>query len=207
MARYIGPVCRLCRREGEKLFLKGERCFSKCTLDKRPIAPGQHGKSRQSTSDFKVQLRARQKTKRMYGMLEGAFRKIYELANKKKGVTGTEMLRLLEQRLDNIVHRLGFGGSRALARQLVRHGHILVNGKRVTIPSFSVSVGDAIEVAEKSKGFQVVRDSVVSAKSRIIPSWLSLDDVALKGSILSLPDREMLPQTISEQDIIEGYSR
>lgn len=207
MARYIGPVCRLCRREGEKLFLKGERCFSKCTLDKREGGPGQHGKGRQQFSDFKVQLREKQKTKRIYGLLEKPFRRNYEKAAKTKGVTGTELLALLEMRLDNIAYRLGFGGSRKQARQVVRHGILLVNGKKVNIPSYILKPGDSVEVREKSKQDAFIVGAVSAAKSRIIPEWLSLDDAALRGTIKALPTRDQMPQNVNEQLIVELYSR
>lgn len=207
MARYIGPVCRLCRREGDKLFLKGERCFSKCTLDKREGGPGQHGRGRQQFSNFKVQLREKQKTKRIYGLVEKQFRSYYEKATKGKGVTGTELLTLLELRLDNIAYRLGFGSSRRQARQVVRHGLVLVNGKRVTIPSFIVSVGDSVEVKENHRQDVNIVSSVSAAKSRIIPEWLSLDDHNMKGTVKAVPSRDQMPQGVNEQLIVELYSR
>lgn len=208
MARYCGAVCRLCRREGEKLFLKGERCFtSKCALEKRQGGPGQHGKGRQSTSDYKVQLRAKQKAKRMYGLTEHAFRRCYDEAANRKGVTGTEMLVGLERRLDNCVFRLGFGISRAQSRQLVSHGHILVNGKRVTIPSYAVSVGDVLEVDPRKRESVVVKNSIESSASRPGSGWLLLDRETLKGSVISLPTREQIPSSINEQLVVELYSR
>jgi small subunit ribosomal protein S4 len=208
MARYCGAVCRLCRREGEKLFLKGERCFtSKCALEKRQGGPGQHGKGRQSTSDYKVQLRAKQKAKRMYGLTEHAFRRCYDEAANRKGVTGTEMLVGLERRLDNCVFRLGFGISRAQSRQLVSHGHILVNGKRVTIPSYSVSVGDVLEVDPRKKESVVIKNSIESTASRPGSGWLLLDRETHKGSVISLPTREQIPSSINEQLVVELYSR
>lgn len=208
MARYCGAVCRLCRREGEKLFLKGERCFtSKCALEKRQGGPGQHGKGRQSSSDYKVQLRAKQKAKRMYGLTEHAFRRCYEEAANRKGVTGTEMLVGLERRLDNCVFRLGFGISRAQSRQLVSHGHILVNGARVTIPSFSVSVGDVLEVDPRKRDSLVVKNSLESSAGRPGSGWLLLDRETLKGSVVSLPTREQIPSSINEQLVVELYSR
>lgn len=208
MARYCGAVCRLCRREGEKLFLKGDRCFtSKCALEKRQGGPGQHGKGRQSTSDYKVQLRAKQKAKRMYGLTEHAFRRCYDEAANRKGVTGTEMLVGLERRLDNCVFRLGFGISRAQSRQLVSHGHILVNGKRVTIPSYSVSVGDVLEVDPRKRESVVIKSSIESSASRPGSGWLLLDRETLKGSVISLPTREQIPSSINEQLVVELYSR
>jgi small subunit ribosomal protein S4 len=208
MARYIGPVCRLCRREGEKLFLKGERCFSsKCSFDKRDSGPGQHGKSKQAFSDYKIQLRAKQKAKRIYGLSESAFRKSFEKASKTKGVTGTQLLVNIEVRLDNIVYRLGFGVSRKEARQLVSHGHFTVNGKDVNIPSYSISVGDVIEVKENSRKVNSINSSLASTESRLVPSWLSLDRNAYKGSVLALPTREQIYQNINEQLVVELYSR
>lgn len=208
MARYCGAVCRFCRREGEKLFLKGERCYSsKCAIERREGGPGQHGRGRQSFSDFKVQLREKQKAKRSYGLLEAGFRKVYEEAARAKGVTGTNLLVRLERRLDNIVYRLGFAVSRNQARQLVNHGHVLVNGKRVDIASFPVNVGDVVEVREKTKKNPGVLASMEFATTRIIPEWLSLDKGAAKGTVLAMPTREQLPQSTREQLIVELYSR
>jgi len=198
----------LCRREGEKLFLKGERCYTgKCAIDKREGGPGQHGRGRQSWSNFKTQLREKQKVKRSYGLLEGKFRGNFERAASSKGVAGTELLVLLERRLDNVVYRLGLGSSRRQARQIVNHGHVLVNGKRVSIPSYTVSAGDVVEVAEKSKKNPLVIAGMEAAKSRIIPEWLSLDQGAVRGTVNSLPTREQLPPTFREQLIVELYSR
>jgi small subunit ribosomal protein S4 len=208
MARYCGSVCRLCRREGEKLFLKGERCFTgKCAVEKREGGPGQHGRGRQAFSNYKIQLREKQKVKRSYGLLEGKFRNTFEIAASTKGVTGTELLVLLERRLDNVVYKLGFGSSRRQARQIVNHGLVLVNGKRVSIPSYTVSPGDVVEVAEKSKKNPLVIAAMEAAKSRVIPEWLSLDQQAVKGTVNSVPTREQLPPTIREQLIVELYSR
>lgn len=208
MAKYCGAVCRLCRREGEKLFLKGDRCYtSKCAIERRPTAPGQHGSRRQQFSDYKVQLREKQKVKRIYGMLEKQFRNYVERATKTRGVTGTELLQTLERRLDNICYRLGFSGSRNQARQLVGHNLVSVNGKPVNIPSYLVSVGDVIEVKEKSKKNMFVVASMEAAASRFIPDWLALDKVAAKGTVNALPTREQLPQNIREQLIVELYSR
>lgn len=208
MARYCGPVCRFCRREGEKLFLKGERCYtSKCSIERREGGPGQHGKGRQNFSDYKVQLREKQKVKRMFGLLEKKFRSYYDMAARKKGVTGTQILVSLERRLDNIVYRLGFGVSRQHARQLVNHGHVLVNGKPVNIPSYFVSQGDSIEVRTKSKKNLAVLGAMESAVSRFIPEWLSLDKNEVKGAVSALPTREQLSDTINEQLIVELYSK
>jgi len=198
----------LCRREGEKLFLKGERCFTeKCSVERRDGGPGQHGKGRQSHSDFKVQLREKQKVKRIYGMLEKKFRSYFVKASRSKGVTGTELLLNLEKRLDNMVYRLGFAGSRNQARQLVSHGHVTVNGKPVNIASYQVSVGDTIEVRERTKTNVNVVASVELASARQIPQWLMLDKAALKGTVNALPTREQLASTINEQLIVELYSR
>ena len=208
MARYCGPVCRLCRREGEKLFLKGERCYTgKCSVEKREGGPGQHGRGRQTFSNFKIQLREKQKVKRTYGLLETQFHGVFERAAGTKGVTGTELLVLLERRLDNIVYRLGLGSSRRQARQIVNHGHVLVNGKRVSIPSYTTSPGDVVEVAERSKKNPLVVAGMDAARSRVIPDWLSRDQQAVRGTINSAPTREQLPPTIREQLIVELYSR
>ncbi len=208
MARYCGSVCRLCRREGEKLFLKGERCYTgKCSVEKREGGPGQHGRGRQAFSNFKVQLREKQKVKRSYGLLEARFRATFEKAAATKGVTGTELLVLLERRLDNVVYRIGLGSSRRQSRQIVTHGHILVNGKRVSVPSYSVSPGDVVEVAEKSKKNPLVVAAMEAARSRVIPEWLSLDQQAVRGTVNSVPTREQLPPTFREQLIVELYSR
>jgi small subunit ribosomal protein S4 len=208
MARYCGSVCRLCRREGEKLFLKGERCYTgKCAVEKREGGPGQHGRGRQAFSNFKIQLREKQKVKRSYGLLEKKFRGTFEEASSAKGVTGTELLVLLERRLDNVVYKLGFGSSRPQARQIVNHGHVLVNGKRVSIPSYTVSPGDVVEVAQRSKTNPLVVAAMEAARSRIIPEWLSLDQQGVKGTVNALPTREQLPATFREQLIVELYSR
>jgi small subunit ribosomal protein S4 len=208
MARYCGSVCRLCRREGEKLFLKGERCYTgKCAVEKREGGPGQHGRGRQAFSNFKIQLREKQKVKRSYGLLEKKFRGTFETAASAKGVTGTELLVLLERRLDNVVYKLGFGSSRPQARQIVNHGHVLVNGKRVSIPSYTVSPGDVVEVAQRSKTNPLVVAAMEAARSRIIPEWLSLDQQGVKGTVNALPTREQLPATFREQLIVELYSR
>lgn len=208
MARYCGAVCRLCRREGEKLFLKGERCFTaKCSVERREGGPGQHGKGRQAFSDYKIQLRQKQKVKRMYGVIEKQFRESYEVASRTKGVTGTELLLNLERRLDNIVFRLGFGISRNQSRQLVSHGHVLVNGKVVNVASYQTSAGDIIEIREKSKKIVGIGAAMQSADARIIPEWLSLDKAAVRGTIKALPTREQMPQNINEQLIVELYSR
>ncbi len=206
MAKYINADCRLCRREGTKLFLKGERCTSKkCAIDKRPTTPGQHPNSRKKPSDYLLQLREKQKVKRAYGLLEKQFRSYYEKAVKSRGKTGEIMLTLLERRLDNVVYRLGLGSSRAQARQIVNHTHILVNGKRVNIPSYIVKAGDVISVKEKSAKsplFASIKDSRV-----IVPKWLEFDPSKLTGKVVTLPTREDIDLTIAEHLIIEHYSR
>lgn len=208
MAKYCGAACRMCRREGEKLFLKGERCYSnKCAVERREGVPGQHGKGRQAFSDYKVQLREKQKVKRIYGMLEKSFRSAYAKATTAKGVTGTEMLVIFERRLDNIVYRLGFGASRRQSRQMVNHGLVLVNGRKVTIPSYQVNMGDVVEVHERSKQDMTVQASMLAAESRVIPEWLSLDKASVKGTINALPSRAQMTQSINEQLIVELYSR
>jgi len=207
MARYIDPKCRLCRREGTKLFLKGERCFSpKCPLEKKgAVAPGQHGlKMRRRLSEYGVQLREKQKAKRTYGVLERQFRRYFKKAFKKRGVTGEALLQLLESRLDNVVYRLGFVPSRSVARQLVRHGHILVDGKKVDIPSYQVKPGQVINLNPKAMKMEVVKKSLAEKKKEI-PSWLQKK--AAVGKIIRLPTREEIGADIAEQLIVEYYSR
>ena len=206
MAKYTESKCRLCRREGAKLFLKGERCFKgTCAFERRPVAPGQHGMSRKKVSEYGLQLREKQKCKRIYGVLEGQFRKYYEKADRMKGITGENMLSLLERRLDNVCYRLGLGASRAQARQIVNHTHILVNGKSVNIPSYQIKVGDVISVKEKSAKselFAAVKDARV-----IVPKWLEFDSSKLTGKVVALPAREDIDLTIAEHLIIELYSK
>ena len=207
MARYTGSVCRLCRREGCKLFLKGDRCYSaKCSFTKRPVAPGQHGQSRKRVSEYGTQLREKQKVKRAYGMMEGQFHGYFEDAVKMKGVTGTNLLSLLERRLDNVVYRMGIGESRAQARQFVMHGHITVNGKKVDIPSYRVSAGEVIAVKSKSASTDRFKQIAEQAE-RPLPKWLSFDAAALSGAVLSLPDRDDIDLTIEEHLIVELYSK
>jgi small subunit ribosomal protein S4 len=208
MARYIGPVCRLCRREGLKLFLKGDRCYSpKCSVSLRPTPPGEHGQARQKKqSEYGMQLREKQKARRVYGVLEAQFHRYFEKAEQKRGITGENLLVTLERRLDNVVYRLGFGSSRAFARQLVRHGHILINDKKVNIPSYQVAVNDVISVRAKSaeaERFKVLREGT----GRIIPKWIVLDAPTLKANIVALPQREDVDATIQEHLIVELYSR
>lgn len=209
MARYTGPVCRICRREGAKLFLKGDRCFSgKCAYTKRPNAPGQHGAGRRGKmSEYGTQLREKQKVKRAYGLMEKQFRKQFEIAEKMQGKAGENLLQLLERRLDNVVYRLGLGDSRAQARQIVMHGHILVNGRKVDIPSYIVSVGDVITVAPRSaqeEHFKQVREDGSKSPK---PQWLDFDAETLTGRVSALPAREDIDLTIEEHLIVELYSR
>lgn len=208
MAKYRGAVCRLCRREGEKLFLKGERCYTnKCAVEKREGGPGQHGRGRQAFSGYKIQLREKQKVKRMYGLLEKKFRDYFERASHTKGVTGTELLVNLERRLDSVVHRFGFACSRAQSRELVQHGHVLVNGRCVNLPAYAVNAGDVVEIAEKVKKNVGIQASMDAATSRVIPQWLTLDKTAVKGTVTALPNREQMPQNVREQLIVELYSK
>ncbi|MBO4897028.1 MAG: 30S ribosomal protein S4 [Clostridia bacterium] len=208
MARYTDSVCRLCRREGQKLFLKGTRCYTdKCALTRRNYAPGQHGQGRKKLSEYGLQLREKQKAKRFYGVLESQFAKYYEMANKKAGVTGENLLQILESRLDNVVYRLGFALSRAEARQLVRHGHFLVNGKRVNIPSFLVKAGDVVEIADKSKSMPKIKAVLETTDGKTIPKWLELDKDNAKGKVVTLADREDIDLDIQETLIVELYSK
>ena len=208
MARYTGSVCRLCRREGCKLFLKGEKCYGeKCTLNNRATPPGEHGQARQrKMSEYGMQLREKQKAKRTYGVLEGQFHKYFEEADRQKGITGENLLVLLERRLDNVVYRAGFGASRPMARQLVLHGHILVNGQKVDIPSFLVKAGDVVSIKEKSAEsdyFKGLREGT----GKVMPSWLTIDAANLKVTVEAMPKREDVDLTIQENLIVEHYSR
>ena len=208
MARYTGSVCRLCRREGCKLFLKGEKCYgTKCPLDLRHTVPGEHGQARQrKMSEYGLQLREKQKAKRTYGVLEGQFHRYFEEADRQKGITGENLLVLLERRLDNVVYRLGFGVSRPQARQIVRHGHIRVNGKKVDIPSFLVSAGDVITIREKSAEsdhFKALREGT----GKVGPQWLTIDAANLTATVAAMPKREDIDLTIQENLIVELYSR
>lgn len=208
MARYTGADCRLCRREGEKLFLKGDRCFGdKCAIERRPYPPGQAGKKRPRDSEYRLQLREKQKTKRIYGMLEKQFRSYYDLASRQPGITGENLLRLLEIRLDNVVYRLGLACSRDEARQIVRHGHITVNGKRVDIPSYRVREGDLIAVGPKAKDLLVIKSAIIANERTSVPGWLEVDIEKLQGSVLSLPTREQMDPSIREHLIVELYSK
>jgi small subunit ribosomal protein S4 len=209
MARYIGPVCRLCRREGIKLFLKGERCYTdKCAIEKRNVPPGQHGRARRAKMvGYGIQLREKQKVKRTYGVLENQFRRYFEAADRQKGITGELLLQMLERRLDNVVYRLGFATSRPQARQLVRHGHFTVNGKKVDIPSYSVRQGDTVAVRQTSAQNVTIQHAMEEVKGRGIPDWLLLDGAALAGRISQLPTREQINMPAQEQLIVELYSK
>ncbi len=208
MARYTGPRCRLCRREGSKLFLKGDRCYSeKCAFERRSYAPGQHGKARAKVSDYGLRLREKQRVRRIYGVKESQFRRYFSMADRQKGVTGTNLLVLLERRLDNVVYRLGFADSRSQARQLVKHGHFLVNGRRVDIPSYLVKVGDVIQVREKSKDILPIVQAIEAVARRGVPDWLELDADAKKGTVKSMPERSHITMPIQEQYIVEFYSK
>jgi small subunit ribosomal protein S4 len=212
MAKYRGPVCKLCRREGEKLFLKGERCFTpKCAFERRGYAPGQHGKSsqfrRRRDSDYNRQLRAKQKARRVYGILERQFHRYYEVSLKRRGLTGLNLLQILESRLDNVVFRMGYADSRAQARLLVTHGHFSVNGRRTDVPSMLVSVNDVISVREGSRKRPYFKELADFAEKKNVPAWLERDLKALSGKILRLPERSEIDGNLNEQLIVEYYSR
>src|SRR3989441_11618968 len=209
MARYIGPVCRLCRREGMKLFLKGERCYTdKCAIEKRNVPPGQYGRARKAKMvGYGVQLREKQKVKRTYGVLENQFRRYFEAADRQKGITGELLLQMLERRLDNVVYRLGFATSRPQARQLVRHGHFTVNGKKVDIPSFSVKPGDLVGVRQSSRKNASIVHAMEEVKGRGIPEWLQLDAAEVAAKVSSVPTRTQINLPVQEQLIVELYSK
>jgi len=208
VARYIGPVCKLCRREGLKLFLKGDRCFTlKCAIEKRNYPPGAHGQRRSKHSEYGLQLREKQKMKRLYGILETQFRSYFRMAERQKGITGENLVRLLEQRLDNVVHRLGLGASRAQARMLIVHGHIRVNGRRVTIPSYLLRAGDVVEVQPASREIEGIKAALEGAKKRRVPSWLELDAANFKGTVRSLPSKEEMAIPVQEQLVVALYSK
>ena len=209
MARNLDPKCRQCRREGEKLFLKAEKCFTeKCAIEKRNYPPGQHGQRRASRlSDYGVQLREKQKLRRMYGVLEKQFRSYYAEADRKKGITGENLLQMLESRLDNVAYKMGLGGSRTEARQIVKHNSILVNGKRVNIPSYQVQPGDSISVADKSKDQLRIKSALDAADERGLPEWLEVDVKKLTGIFKNRPERDDLPSTINESLVVEPYSK
>ena len=208
MARYTGAVCRLCRREGKKLYLKGDRCYTnKCSVGRREYAPGQHGVSRKKLSEYGLQLRKKQKAKRYYGVLEKQFAHYFELASKRKGITGENLLAILESRFDNIVYRLGFTMSRAEARQLVRHGHFALNGKRVTVSSILVKPGDVITLREKGTGLDKFKNNLEANATKVIPKWLDFDAAKFEGKMLSFASREDIDLPLEEHLIVELYSK
>lgn len=208
MARYTGAVCRLCRREGQKLFLKGERCYSdKCAIARRQYAPGQHGQNRKKVSEYGLQLRAKQKAKRYYGVLEGQFAKYFDIAERKQGVTGENLLRVLESRFDNVVYRLGLASSRKEARQLVLHNHFTVNGKKANIPSMLLKAGDVVAVAEGSRTSDKIKAVIEANSARPVPQWLDFDANTLSGKITVLPNREDIDLDVEEHLIVELYSK
>ena len=208
MAKYRGPVCRLCRREGEKLFLKGTRCMTeKCAIERRSYPPGQHGQGRQRTSDYSVQLREKQKLRRIYGVLERQFRGVFERAERQTGITGANLLKLLECRLDNVVYRIGLAPSRGAARQLVNHGHVFVNGRKTDRAARTLKVGDAVELRERSRALVSVQVSLEEADSRGIPAWLEVDRASFKGIVRALPTKEECAVPVNEQMVVELYSR
>lgn len=208
MARYRDALCRLCRRESEKLFLKGDRCYTdKCGVERRKYAPGQHGQRRKKLSDYALQLREKQKTKETYGVLENQFKRYFYMADKKKGITGSNLLQLLECRLDNVVYRLGFSSNRRQARQLVLHGHVTVNNRRVNIPSCLIRPGDVIGLAEASRKLVVIEENIAKAEHRGLPAWLEMDVNALTGKIMHYPSRDEIELPVQEQLIVELYSK
>lgn len=207
MARYTEASCRLCRREGEKLYLKGERCYTnKCSVARRPHAPGQHGQQKKKLSEYGIQLREKQKARRFYGVLESQFRKYFDMATSKKGITGENLLQILESRLDNVIYRLGLATSRPEARQLVRHGHFLVNGNKVNIPSFLVNAGDAISIREKSRNSPKIKTLIEEGGTKI-PKWLEYNADSLTGKVVALPAREDIDLPLREHLIVELYSK
>jgi small subunit ribosomal protein S4 len=208
MSKYLGPVCKLCRREGAKLFLKGQRCYTdKCAFERRPYPPGQHGRRTSKLSTYGLQLREKQKVKRIYGVLEGQFKRYFKMAERQRGITGENLLRILESRLDNVVYRMGFASSRKEARQLVHHGHFRVNGRRVDIPSYLVRAGDVVEVAPESKQIERILNAADMAQQRGVPEWLDVDYDQMKGVVRALPTREQIFEDIQEQLIVELYSK
>ena len=208
MARYTGPACKLCRREGKKLFLKGDRCYtSKCAIERRSYAPGQHGQNRKKATNYGLQLRAKQSARRYYGVAEGQFHKYFLMAERKAGVTGTNLLQLCESRLDNVVYTAGFASSRAQARQLVNHAHFTVNGSKVDIPSYLLSAGDVVAVKETSKSTDVFKPLVEANAARPKPQWLDINTDAMEAKVVKLPEREEIATPVEEHLIVEFYSR
>lgn len=208
MSRYIGAVCRVCRRAGEKLFFKGDRCFTeKCGVERRKYPPGQHGQSRGKLSDYGVQLMEKQKVRKPYGLVETQFRRYFHEAERRKGITGETLLQLLECRLDNVVYKMGFSANRRQARQLISHGHFMVNGKPVNIPSYIVKAGDVLEVRESSRDIQSIQENMAKAEHRGLPTWLEMDAANFKGKVLHVPSREEIQLPVQEQLIVELYSK
>ena len=208
MARYTGAVCRLCRREGQKLFLKGERCYSeKCSVGLRGYAPGQHGQGRKKSSEYGMQLRAKQTARRFYGVQENQFHHYFEIAERKQGITGDNLLRILESRLDNVVYRVGFASSRAEARQLVGHGHFEVNGKRVDIASYLLKAGDVVSICEKSRSSEKIKAVVEANSARPVPQWIDINRDQLTAKVIALPTRDQIEAPVDEQLIVEFYSK
>ena len=208
MARYTGAVCRLCRREGQKLFLKGERCYSeKCSVGIRAYAPGQHGQGRKKSSEYGLQLRAKQTARRFYGVQENQFHHYFEIAERKQGITGDNLLRILESRLDNVVYRVGFASSRAEARQLVGHGHFEVNGSRVDIASYLLKAGDVVSICEKSRGSEKFKAIVEANSARPVPQWIDVNRSDLSAKVIALPNRDQIDAPVEEQLIVEFYSK
>lgn len=207
MAKYTGPVCRLCRREGQKLFLKGERCYFKCAFERRNYPPGQHGQSREKQKDYGIRLREKQKIRRIYGIMEKQFRRYFRLAERQKGITGENLLRILESRFDNMVYRSGFASSRAEARQLVLHNHFTINGQKVNIPSYLTRPDEVIQVKERSRSIDRVQRATEAAQQRGVPEWLELDLDKMQSKINALPTRDQVPESIEEQLVIELYSK
>lgn len=208
MAKYTDAKCRICRREGCQLFLKGERCFTdKCSWKRRPYSPGQHGRARKKISDYAVQLREKQKTRRAYGVLERQFRSYFEKAEQRKGVTGTNLLEILEKRLDNVIFKLGFASSRDQARQMIRHGLFTLNGEKVNIPSLQVKVGDVIAVPEKNRKIPVIAQMAETGSMRAVPAWLEVEPAAFKGTVKAIPQRDDIQFPVNEHLIVELYSK
>lgn len=208
MAKYTGPVCRLCRREGVKLFLKGSRCMTeKCAIERRSYPPGQHGQGRQRISEYSAQLREKQKLRRIYGLQERQFRGFFGKAERRAGITGDHLLRLLELRLDNVVYRLGFASSRKEARQLINHGHLLRNGRKTDVPACVLKPGDVVEIRQRSRGLVPILSALEAVDGRGIPGWLELDRAAFKGTVRALPTKEEIALPVNEQMVVELYSR
>ncbi len=208
MARYTGAVCKLCRREGKKLFLKGERCYTnKCAIDRRSYAPGQHGQGRKKTSEYGLQLRAKQQARRFYGIGEGQFHKYFLMAERRQGMTGENLLRICESRLDNVVYLLGWASSRAEARQLVTHGHYLVNGRRVNIPSYLLKAGDEVAICQKSRDSEKIKAVLEANGARPVPEWLDKNAESCSAKVVKLPDREQIEVPVEEHLIVEFYSK